>query len=101
MFVSIHPTQLGKPVQVITGMEDPWDVDVTPAGNIIVTGSKKVAIFDKKGKKLKELKGSEFGFGDPFGVTIDSTDGSMYITSDSKIVKLSPDFKQKQDSGEH
>ena len=96
VFVSIHPTQLGKPVQVITGVEDPWDVDVTPAGNIIVAVSKKVAIFDKNGKKLKELKGSEFGFGDPIGVAIDSTDGSMYITSDSNIVKLSPDFEQEQ-----
>ena len=96
VFVSIHPTQLGKPVQVITGVEGAYDVDVTPAGNIIVTGSRKVIIFDKNGKKLKELKGSEFGFGDPIGVAIDSTDGSMYITSDSNIVKLSPDFKQKQ-----
>ena len=97
MFVSIHPTQLGKPVQVITGVECPRDVDFTSAGNnLIVTGSKKVAMFDKNGKKLKELKGSEFGFGDPIGVAIDSTDGSMYITSGSKVVKLSPDFKQEQ-----
>ena len=93
VFVSIHPTQLGKPVQVITGLEDPYDVDVTPAGNIIVTGSKKVAMFDKNRKKLK---GSEFGFDDPYGVAIDSTDGSMYITCNSNIVKLSPDFKQEQ-----
>ena len=104
VFVSIHPTQLGKPVQVITGVEEAYDVDVTPAGNIIVTGSSKVTIFNKNGKKLKELKGSEFGFGDPDGVAIDSTDGSMYITSDSSIVKLSPDFKQEQvvnTSGSH
>ena len=96
VFVSIHPTQLGKPVQVITEVGYPWDVDVTPAGNIIVAGSSKVTIFDKNGKKLKELKGSEFGFGDPCGVAIDSTDGSMYITSLSNIVELSPDFNQEQ-----
>ena len=96
VFVSIHPTQLGKPIRVITGVESPYDVDVTPAGNIIVAESKKVAMFDKNGKKLKELKGSEFGFDDPYGVAIDSTDGSMYITSNSQIVKLSPDFKQEQ-----
>ena len=29
-------------------------------------------------------------------MAIDSTDGSMYITSNSNIVKLSPDFKQEQ-----
>ena len=98
VFVSIHPTQLGKPVQVITGVESPWDVDVTPAGNIIVAGhySKKVVIFDKNGKKVKELKGSEFGFGNPNGVAIDSNDGSMYITSNSNIVKLSPDLKHEE-----
>ena len=96
VFVSIHPTQLGKPVQVITGIEGAYVVDVTPAGNIIVAGSNKVTILDKNGKKLKELKGSEFGFGSPYGVAIDSTDGSMYITSDSNIVKLSPNFKQEQ-----
>ena len=96
VFVSIHPTQLGKPVQVITGVQWSWDVDVTPAGNLIVTEFRKVTIFDKNGKKLKELKGSEFSFCDPYGVAIDSTDGSMYITSDSNIVKLSPDFKQEQ-----
>ena len=96
VFVSIHPTQLGNPVQVITRLKDPYDVDVTPAGNIIVAESKKVSIFGKNGKKLKELKGSEFGFDDPYGVAIDSTDGSMYVTSDSNIVKLSPDFKQEQ-----
>ena len=94
VFVSIHPTQLGKSTQ--TGVEYPRDVDVTPAGNIIVAGLIKVTIFNKYGKKLKELKGSEFGFGDPYGVAIDSTDGSMYITSDSNIVKLSSDFKQEQ-----
>ena len=104
VFVSIHPAQLGKPVQVITGVDYPYDVDLTPAGNIIVAISNKVAIFNKNGKKLKELKGSEFGFGDPTGVAIDSTDGSMYITSDYNIVKLSPDFKQEQvvnTSGSH
>ena len=58
VFVSIHPTQLGKPVQVITGVERPYDVNVTPAGNIIVAESEKVSMFDKNGKKLKELKGS-------------------------------------------
>ena len=85
-------------------MEYPRDVDVTPAGNIIVAEHLKITIFNKYGNKLKELKGSEFGFGDPYGVAIDSTDGSMYITSDSNIVKLSPDFKQEQvvnTSGNH
>ena len=106
VFVSIHPTQLGKPVQVITEMRFGCNVDVTPAGNIIIAESFKVSIFDKNGKKLKELdeleelEGYEWSAEsdciDPSGVAIDSTDGSMYFTSDSRVFKLSPDFKMEQ-----
>ena len=38
VFVSIHPTQLGKPVQVIGICMYSCYVDIAPAGNIIVAG---------------------------------------------------------------
>ena len=54
VFVSIHPTLLGKPVQVITGVKGPWDVAVSATGNIIVTErSGKGVLFDKSGKKSR------------------------------------------------
>ena len=33
VFVSIHPTLLGKPVRVITGVKEPYDVAVTTTGD--------------------------------------------------------------------
>ena len=54
VFVSIHPTLLGKPVQVLTGVREPWDVAVSATGNIIVTESSgKGVIFDKSWKKVR------------------------------------------------
>ena len=96
--VSIHPTQLGKPVQVITQMEKSYAVNVTTAGNILVAGSKEMVLFNKNGGILKNLKGSEFGFGNPFGLAIDQANNCVYITnSGPTIIKLSLAFK-RQDS---
>ena len=50
VFVSIHPTLLGKPVRVITGVKDPRDIAVTATGNIIVMSPKKLAILDDSGE---------------------------------------------------
>ena len=97
VFVSIHPTQLGKPVQVISGMESPWHLALNPAGNIIVRDSQTITMLDKTGKKLMK---SEYDFHCPLGVAVDSTDGCVYVTDNppniSKIIKLSPDLKLKQ-----
>ena len=97
VFVSIHPTQLGKPVQVITGVERPWHLTLNPAGNIIVRDSQTITMLDKTGKKLMK---SEYDFHCPLGVAVDSTDGCVYVTDNlaniSKIIKFTPDLKLKQ-----
>ena len=97
VFVSIHPTQLGKPVHVITGLEYPCHLALNPAGNIIVSDSQTITMLDKTGKKLMK---SEYDFHSPQGVAVDSTDGCVYVTdnlaNNSKIIKLSPDLKLKQ-----
>ena len=95
VFVSIHPTQLDKPVHTITGLTRPCGVDVTSAGNIIVVDiSPTVTVFDKNRKKLQSLKSSVFGMGHPYGVAVDSTNDSIYITDEyNGIVKLSPHLK--------
>ena len=94
VFVSIHPTLLGKPVRVIIGVELPWDVAVSATGNIIVTESSgKGVLFDKSGKMLRTLS-TKFGIPNPHGVAVDNTDGCMYVSDwGKKIVKLSPDFE--------
>ena len=95
VFVSIHPTLLGKPVRVITGVRNPRDVAVSATGNIIVTEySGKGVLFDRSGKKLRTLSTSEFSIPNPRGVAVDNTDGCVYVNDwDNKIVKLSPDFE--------
>ena len=94
VFVSIHPTLLGKPVRVITGSKSLWDVAVSATGNIIVTESNNIAEFDKNGKRLRYLDISKFGIDRAFGIAVDNTDGCMYVSSLSKkIIKLSPDFE--------
>ena len=92
VFVSIHPTLLGKPVRVITGVERPWDVAVSATGNIIVTEySGKGVLFDKSRKKVRSEITSKFN---PKSVAVDNTDGSIYVNDwRNNIVKLSPDFE--------
>ena len=92
VFVSIHPTLLGKPVRVITGVKRPYDVAVTTTGNIVVAKSENVALFDKNGKKLRNIDISRSDL-DPRRVAVDNTNGCMYISGQRKIIKFSPDFK--------
>ena len=89
VFVSIHPTLLGKPVRVdITGVKEPWDVAVTTSGEIAVLESENLELFDKNGKKLMSIV-----IGLPYSVAVDNTNGCMYISCRRKIIKLSSDFK--------
>ena len=92
MFVSIHPTLLGKPLRVITGVKEPYDVALTTTGNIVVVETKNVALFNKNGKKLRNIDISRSDL-DPYGVSVDNTNGCMYISGQRKIIKFSPDFK--------
>ena len=95
VFVSIPPTQLGKPVRVIsTGGKYPYDIVVNSVGEMIVTGSNQIDVFDKEGTRLKSISASDYNIHDPYGVAIDSTD-CVYIAhnSEHRIVKLSKDMK--------
>ena len=56
-----------------------------------------ITMLDKTGKKSMK---SGYDFHSPQGVTVDNTDGCVYVTdnpaNNSKIIKLSPDLKLKQ-----
>ena len=88
VLVSIHPTQLGKPVRVISNISCPREVALNSAGEIIITHSEGVSIFDKDGKKLRSKNVKN-----PFGVAVDSTDGCIYVTDNSNILKFSSDLQ--------
>ena len=54
VFVSICPTQLGKPVSVITGVEYPTDIN--SVGEIVITEfSRDVFMLDREGKRLGSI----------------------------------------------
>ena len=97
VFVSIHPTLLGKPVRAITGVTGPCDVAVTTTGNIIVTSSSHCAkVFDKSGKKVIDLLGLHMT--NCCSVAVDNTDGCIYISDwKTKVIKLSQEYRLLQE----
>ena len=56
MYMKIPPTQLGTPVRVLGGLDKPYGVAVNSAGEVLVTEREKIAVFDKKGKKRRDIK---------------------------------------------
>ena len=73
--VSIPPEERGTPVNIITGLEGPWGVDVSEDGLVIVSEHSKhcVTILNKKGEKIRSLgsRGTGRGqFNSPRGVAV-------------------------------
>ncbi len=109
VFVSIHPSQLGKPVRVITGVKFPWYLAINSVGEIIVTepSNGDVVILDKNGKRMECLKESsqDIDIKKPYGVAVDDAD-NIYIADDgsNRVIKLNKDLNimnkidTKQDS---
>ncbi len=93
VFVSIHPTQLGKPVRVITGVKNPAYLAINSAGEILLTepyNNEDVVVLDREGKRLKSVKdlGHRINIR-PYGVAVDDED-NIYVADDGghKILKL-------------
>ena len=61
VFVSIHPSMLGKPVKIIPGFKDPSDIVINSKGEMVVAEySGDVVVLDQDGKKLRSIKRSAF-----------------------------------------
>ena len=86
VYVKTPPTQLGRPVRVLGGLDRPYGVAVNSAEEVLVTESKKIAVFDKKGKKLRDIPTDVVL---PNGIAIDEDD-NIYITDCRRycLVKL-------------
>ena len=96
--VTIHPTQLGKPVRVIpTGVLGPRDVTLSSSGEMIVAFRNSIFVYDKTGKKVRSCEASYFRITELWSVTIDRKTNGIFIvgnTSDShKIVRLGLDLE--------
>ena len=87
VFVSIHPSKLGKPVKIIPGLNYPTDVAFNSKGEMIVTESNRdVVMLDKEGKKLKSIKQSEYKFKYPYSVAVDKEDSIYFVDWDSSTI---------------
>ena len=61
VFVSIHPTQLGKPVKVWNGVTNPFGIRANSKGELLVTEfGANIVKFDANGKKEKLVTQKEF-----------------------------------------
>ncbi len=110
LFVSIHPSQLDKPVRVITEVKLPMHLAINSVGEIIVTepnDNRDVVILDNKGKRMRGVKESspDIDIKNPTGVDVDDAD-NIYIAdfAGNRLIKLNKDLKMlnkidtKQDS---
>ena len=86
VFVKIHPTQLGKPVRAISGVQNPWAITFNSKEELVVTEftGKKVSVMDKHGTRLWSIQHDKLV--NPSGVSLEK-DGNIYVT-DSKGATL-------------
>ena len=91
VYVKIPPTQLGKPVRVLGGLDGPYGVAVNSAKEVLVTEHKKIVVFNKKGRKVRDIKMPNV---DLKGIAVDRDD-SIYVSDYNRhcLVKLNKDGK--------
>ena len=95
VFVSIPPTQLGKPVSIWNGISNPAGISINSNGEVIVAKQQAAPIvFYKRGEKVRSISRDQLKLID-YSFTSMSVDNEDYIyltTYDSnKITKLSKD----------
>ena len=92
VFVEHPPTQLGKPVRIIKGVEYPCALALNKSGHLLVTqpGKGEVAALSKDGRVVP---GGKVGLGQPTGIAIDE-DGSLLVTSatSERLMKFNKDW---------
>ncbi len=89
VFVSISPTQLGKPVKVWVNIMRPRGITTNSENNVIVVGDKRnIVMFDKTGEKKILVTRSESQLTELEGIATDSED-NIYCTDfkSNKIMK--------------
>ena len=86
------PTQLGRPVRVVTDLNYPYGIAYNSRGEMIVSecNGNRVSIFDIRGKKIRTF-GSHGDSPDqmesPAGIAVDDMD-NIYVSSEHKLQKF-------------
>ena len=87
VFISIHPSKLGKPVKIIPGLNCPVDVAFNSKGEMIVTErGGDIVMLDKEGKKLRSIKRWKHNFQALHGVAVDSEDNIYFVDWGSSTI---------------
>ena len=97
VFISIHPTQLVKPVRTITVTVKPSYVAVNSLGKIVMREYTNVAVYDREGMtQLCVVNIKDAYEGNPWSIAVDSEDYIYTCCNSStacELLKLSPELK--------
>ena len=91
--VYLDPTQLGRPVRIVTDLNRPYGIAYNSRGEMIVSEcyGDRVSIIDNRGKKIRTF-GSQGDSPDQMicarGIAIDDIDNNIYVSSDHKLQKF-------------
>ena len=81
VLVKIHPTQLSKPIRIVTGLRG-FGVALMSTGEVVFAENRgDILILDRTGRKLRSIKRSQHGFRSLFGIAVDDND-NLYVTDD-------------------
>ena len=87
VYVSIHPTQLGKPVKIWTGVTKPIGITATSKGDILVAlfeGTTSIVKYDTEGKRVDLVEKS--GLVHPRCIACDEEDNIYCVDEDSNKI---------------
>ena len=87
VYVSIHPTQLGKPVKIWTGLTEPNGITANSEGEILVAlrdGTTDIVKYDAEGKRVDLVEKS--GLVHPCCIACDEEDNIYCIDEDSNKI---------------
>ena len=92
MTVYPDPTQLGRPVRVVTGLNKPYGIAFNSRGEMIISeyNGHQISIFDIRGKKSRTFGSrgdSPEQVKSPQGIAIDDAD-NIYVSSNHKLQKF-------------
>ena len=102
VFVKFSPTQLGKPVKVIGGMNKPIDIAINSAGEVLVAEQHgDVVVLDKSGKKLYNIAKAQYHFKELQGIAVDKDDNIYLIDQgNNKLFKFNQNHELVKVTGQ-